>query len=549
MTGDESGETLLRALANARAEVERLEAELMDVGVITGAEPEDRYRILLENSADAIFIMDGDTFVDCNRATVEMFGFTDKNQLLEMHPSEVSPPHQPDGVPSYEKANSMLRLALRRGSHRFEWDHIRSNGETFPAEVLLTPISEAGRGKFHAVVRDITGRKELESQLRQSQKMEAMGRLAGGIAHDFNNLLMVINGNTERLLSTVGDDTDAAAHLRQITWAGQRATELTAQLLASSRRQVLQPAILDLNRITVRAHDLLRRLIGEDIELNTRPSEEPAMFKADPGLIEQVIINLATNAMDAMPDGGRLDLEVSVHDLDESTTVDCVDLPPARYARLRVTDTGAGMAPRVLEQAFEPFFTTKPIGEGSGLGLSMVYGIVQQSGGHVIIRSAVATGTSVEIWFPTVDKPATHSATAPEQECWNDEAVSGDETILVVEDDESVAAVILAMLSEVGYTVVTCQNGLEALEIFAERGEEVALILSDVVMPHMGGPELIKELAGQGPVPPVIFASGYTDDLLGSFDQLEFDATFLQKPFNRSTLLHAVRTKLDRPNG
>lgn len=545
MNNDWSDETLIRELAAARARVKQLENDLIGRGSGFFDHHPDRYRTLFENSADAILIIDGDTFTDCNQASVDMLRYDDRVQLLENHPSELSPPVQSDGRDSFEKANEMIQIALENGSHRFEWEHKRADGEIFPVEVLLTPLPNSGDSKLHVVWRDITERKKLESQLRQSQKMEAMGRLVGGIAHDFNNLLMVINGNSERLLESIDQDEKSVEEIRQIAWAGRRAADLTARLLASGRKQVLQPVFLDLNEITVRTHDLLRRLIGEDIELSTRPATQSAFVKADPGLIEQVIINLSTNARDAMPTGGSLDIEVSIHEIDESMIVDGLDLPPRRYARLRVTDTGEGMDDQVRERAFEPFFTTKPIGEGSGLGLSMVYGIVRQSGGHAIIRSDQATGTVVEIWFPTVDEPETAAVAETDEGCSDDEPSSSRETILVVEDDEAVSAVIKAMLTDEGYTVLACLSGLEALEVFADHRTEIRLVLTDVVMPHMGGPELIKNMANLGPVPPVIIASGYTADLLGTFDLLGFDAAFLQKPFDKSTLLGTVRAQLD----
>jgi PAS domain S-box-containing protein len=540
MADDRSEQTLIRELAAARALVEQIEAALIEHGSDSVKEREDRYRSLFENSADAILIIDGDMFIDCNQATVDMLHYDNKQQLLETHPSELSPPTQPDGQGSFEKANEMIRIAFEQGSHRFEWDHIRADGEVFPVEVLLTPLQNGDRTKLHVVWRDISQRRQLESQLRQSQKLEAMGQLAGGIAHDFNNLLMIINANSEKLLTAVDDDGDLAVAVRQIAWAGQRAAELTAQLLASGRKQVLKPATLDLNLVVAEAHSLLRRLIGEDVELVTHPAVTPVKFKADPGLIEQVIINLATNARDAMPTGGTLSLEVAEQKVDDSSSIEGLQLPSGRYAQLTVADTGTGMEAEIKERAFEPFFTTKPMGEGSGLGLSMVYGVVRQSGGYVVIRSEIGIGTRVMIWFPTVDEPVAEATVE------RDPARGGDETILVVEDDQSVSSIVEEMLSEAGYTVLMSRNGAEALELFNKRGTEIALIFTDVVMPHMGGPDLVRRIIEQGFKPPIIFASGYAHDLLSSFDQLEFDAGFLQKPFNRRTLLRSVRKYLDK---
>lgn len=384
---DDRNEEIVRLLAAARAEVKRLESELIRRGVVDDDEQPDRYRSIFENSADAVLIIDGDTFIDCNRATVEMLRYHDKQQLLETHPSELSPPVQRDGRNSYKKANEMIRIAFEKGSHRFEWDHRRADGEVFPVEVLLTPLPNSSGTKLHVVWRDITQRKELEAQLRQSQKMEAIGTLAGGIAHDFNNLLMIINnllmiinGNTERLLQADHPNPETEDVIRQIGWAGHRAAELTAQLLASGRKQVLQPAVLDLNRVAGNAHGFLRRLIGADIELVTLPTDAEVNFKADPGLIEQVIINLATNARDSMPDGGVLTIEVSLDEIKEPVSDDAIQIPPGLYARLTVSDTGIGMDDEALERAFDPFFTTKALGKGSGLGLSMVHGIGSSRG-------------------------------------------------------------------------------------------------------------------------------------------------------------------------
>lgn len=540
MESNRSDERLVNLLDAARDRVAKLEAELVTRGVITPEKPEESHRFFFENTADAIFIMDGDTFVDCNSATVQMFGFDEKEQLLEMHPSEVSPPLQPDGTPSYDKANEMVSTALQHGGHRFEWDHIRADGEIFPAEVLLTPITNTGVRTLHAVVRDISQRKELETQLRQSQKMEAMGRLAGGIAHDFNNLLMIINASVEKLLERNGNVDRETDTVRQIGWAGQRASELTGQLLAASRRQVLQPRVLDFNKVAEDAHGFLRRLIGENIELSTIPSPLPVRVKADPGLMDQVIINLATNARDAMPEGGTLTLEVTRRSLHAPITSKLLRLAAGNYVRFRVIDTGIGMQPDVLESALDPFFTTKAVGDGSGLGLSMVYGIIGQSGGQMEIRSDVGQGTTVEIWFPAVDEDVARTPVITDQD------LEGDETILVVEDDESVGVILAEMLTDAGYRVLFCSSGLEALNLWEERSSEIDLIITDVVMPHMGGPEFIRHVRSAGATPPVIFASGYTDNLLGSIDDLGFEAGYLQKPFNRPTLLRSVRNALTR---
>lgn len=526
-------------LARARARVRKIESALAELGGHGPQPPPDRYRALFENSADAILIIDGDTFVDCNQATVDMLRYDDKQQLLETHPSELSPPCQPDGRDSYEKANEMIRIAFEQGSHRFEWMHKRADGEVFPVEVLLTPLPGPDRTRLHVVWRDITDRKELESQLRQAQKMEAMGRLAGGIAHDFNNLLTIINGNAEKALRALAPTDDLSESLKRILWAGERAAELTNRLLTSSRRNVPQSTVLDLNEVTQRAHELLHRLLGENIVIRTVTTPAPLTFKADPGLIEQAIINLANNARDAMPDGGAVTLEVAEEVVVDRASSPGVSLDPGRYARLTVSDTGVGMDEATKEQAFEPFFTTKDVGKGSGLGLSMVYGIIRQSDGQIVIDSTPGAGTRVTIWFPAVDDAvaAPHSHSNPPR--------GGDETILVVEDDAGVAAVIEEILLDAGFTVLTCSNGAEALDRFTRQRGAIDLILSDVVMPQMGGPELVQRLKGLGKIPPVVFVSGYTDELLSSVDELGLDVSFLQKPFNRHNLLLTIRSALD----
>lgn len=539
LTRRRNRDALVDELARARARVRKIESALAELGGHGPQPPPDRYRALFENSADAILIIDGDTFVDCNQATVDMLRYDDKQQLLETHPSELSPPCQPDGRDSYEKANEMIRIAFEQGSHRFEWMHKRADGEVFPVEVLLTPLPGPDRTRLHVVWRDITDRKELESQLRQAQKMEAMGRLAGGIAHDFNNLLTIINGNAEKALRALAPTDDLSESLKRILWAGERAAELTNRLLTSSRRNVPQSTVLDLNEVTQRAHELLHRLLGENIVIRTVTTPAPLTFKADPGLIEQAIINLANNARDAMPDGGAVTLEVAEEVVVDRASSPGVSLDPGRYARLTVSDTGVGMDEATKEQAFEPFFTTKDVGKGSGLGLSMVYGIIRQSDGQIVIDSTPGAGTRVTIWFPAVDDAvaAPHSHSNPPR--------GGDETILVVEDDAGVAAVIEEILLDAGFTVLTCSNGAEALDRFTRQRGAIDLILSDVVMPQMGGPELVQRLKGLGKIPPVVFVSGYTDELLSSVDELGLDVSFLQKPFNRHNLLLTIRSALD----
>ncbi|MCZ7685960.1 MAG: ATP-binding protein [Sandaracinaceae bacterium] len=362
------------------------------------AEGPDPYRELFERSADAILIIEGETFVDCNEATVRMLRYESREQVLETHPAQLSPPTQPDGRDSYEKANEMIALAFQKGSHRFEWEHVRANGEVFPVEVLLTAVQRGDERILHVVWRDITERKQLEAHLRQSQKMEAIGKLAGGIAHDFNNLLVAIICHSELLHEALADRPELQEQVDEIRKAGDRAAALVRQLLTFGRKRELMPRVIDLNVVLGEMHKLLRRLIGEHVQLSTVLDDEPVLVMVDPVQVEQVVINLATNARDAMPRGGTLTIAVQRTVVSEGAGPP--ELEPGPYAVLAVSDTGVGMDEATAQRAFEPFFTTKELGEGTGLGLSTVYGIARQSGGTVQVSSRPGGGTTMEVLLP-----------------------------------------------------------------------------------------------------------------------------------------------------
>ena len=506
--------------------------------------PRDPYRALFEQSADAILIIDGDTFVDCNQATVDMLRYASKDELLRTHPSVLSPPTQPDGRSSFEKANDMIALAFERGSHRFEWDHVRADGEVFPVEVLLTPVPEGPRTLLHVVWRDITERKRLETDLRQAQKMEAIGKLAGGIAHDFNNLLVAIIGNSEILQEELAQEPERAELVDAIRLAADRASDLTRQLLAFSRKQVLQPKVIDLNRSIEELHKLLVRIIGERVTLDVRLHEEHVAIHADPGQLEQIVVNLVANARDAMPDGGRVLITTGIKEFDTGALDLQVDLPLGRYAHLVISDDGPGMSPDVADRVFDPFFTTKELHEGTGLGLSTVYGIVKQSQGDIFLRTEPGRGSAFEIFLPL-------SSQSPVDTAKESRAVRGDlggeETILVVEDEEVVSDLVAHVLGRSGYQVRLCRDGREALEAYRRDPAGVDLILTDVVMPGLGGPELIEALEADGHRPRVLFASGYMDGTLRRMEAWRGDFDLLAKPFSVSELLRRVRGALDRP--
>jgi PAS domain S-box-containing protein len=502
----------------------------------------DTYRALFEQSADAILIIDGDTFVDCNQATVELLRYASKEELLRTHPSELSPPTQPDGRDSFTKANEMIELAFQAGSHRFEWDHKRADGEVFPVEVLLTAVPHEGRTILHVVWRDITERKQLEAQLRQTQKLEAIGKLAGGIAHDFNNLLVAILGNAELLADQVRERPDLLELVDEVRAAADRAADLTRQLLTFSRGQVVRPRPIDLRATLQRLEKLLARLIGEDVELVTVHEQEGLVVRADPGQIEQVVVNLITNARDAMPEGGTVTLATREVEVDAGARGGPHALPPGRYAEMSVGDTGAGMSSDVAKKAFDPFFTTKPVGQGTGLGLSTVYGVLKQAGGEICIDSEPGHGTTVHVLLPLVDEPA--EATEPTSDGHPRPAGRG-ETVLVVEDEPAVTAFVVRLLLQSGYRVLCAANGREALEQYARHRDQVDLVFTDTIMPEMGGAELVERLREEQRPPKVLMTSGYVDSARVRATRLVSRAELLDKPYTPDELLRRVRQVLD----
>ncbi len=419
----------------------------------------------------------------------------------------------------------------------------RKDGTLYEEEAVISPVRDTGGEviNYVAVKRDVTNERRVEEQLRQAQKMEAVGRLAGGIAHDFNNLLTAITGYTDLLLMDLPEGGAAHREVLEIRKAGDRAASLTRQLLAFSRRQVLQPKVLDLNQVVMDMEKMLRRLIGENIELVTALADDLGYVKADPGQIEQVIVNLAVNARDAMPNGGKLILETSKMEIDESYAGRHDPVRPGSYAILAVTDTGIGMDEPTMSRLFEPFFTTKEVGKGTGLGLATVYGIVKQSGGYIWAYSEVGRGTTFKVLLPGEEAVAELG----EREVAYLYPSGGDETVLVVEDEKLVRDLVREILSQHGYHVLEASRGAEALEASGRHEGPIHLLLSDVVMPGMTGPELARRLTAHRPEMGVLFMSGYTDDAIlhhGVFDQGE---EFLQKPFTASALGAKVRKVLD----
>jgi PAS domain S-box-containing protein len=501
----------------------------------------DAYRELFERSADAILIIENERFVDCNEAAVRMLRHSSREAVLRTHPSELSPPTQPDGRDSFSKANEFIALAFERGSHRFEWDHVRADGEVFPVEVLLTAVQEPGRKVLHVVWRDISGRRALEEELRHAQKMESIGRLAGGIAHDFNNSLVVVEGYADLLSERVQDDPTSLEYVAHIRNAGEAAAALVSQLLTFGRKQRILPVILNLNDVVADVQELLRPLLGDRVDFTVDTPTEPICIKADEGQLKQVFMNLAANAHDAMPDGGRFSIKASVVQITGAHIGISASLDPGDYAVVTIGDTGVGMSPDVLEHAFDPFFTTKGVGEGTGLGLSTVYGIVTQCGGRVTLASTPDHGTTFKIYLPLSDDDVVRS---PQVSPSGQEEL-GTETILVAEDEAGVASLIVRALESRGYKVLLAEDGQEALDLYVENERGVSLILTDVMMPRMTGVDLVTELSRKGFSPTVLFMSGYTNHALTQMDGFSGEIDLVEKPFKPSELARRVRRAID----
>ncbi len=378
-------------------------------------------------------------------------------------------------------------------------------------------------------------------QLQQAQKMEAIGRLAGGVAHDFNNLLTVIRGYSELIVMTVDQTASVRAHAEEVLKAADRAKSLTSQLLAFSRKQVLDLRSVKLNEVVVNVEKLLRRLIGEDIQLVTVLAPDLASVKADPAQLEQVLMNLAVNARDAMPNGGTLTIKTADIELDETFTRHHLDFHPGQYSVLSVTDTGCGMDKVTLSKLFEPFFTTKAPGKGTGLGLSIVHGIVKQSRGHVLVSSAPGRGATFTIYLPCAEASAEALASPNPMPS----AASGSETVLVVEDEAQVRALECGLLKACGYTVLAAGHGEEALRICHEYSGPIHLLVTDLIMPYMNGRELAHQVVAIRPSTKVLYVSGYPDDILITAGVARSQEPFLQKPFASDALLRIVRNVLD----
>lgn len=511
-------------------------------------ESEERYRTILENIEDGYYEVDlPGNFTFFNDSLCKMLGYS-RDELLGTGNDRYT--DQENRKKLFQAFNSVYRTG--EPVKGFDWEVIRKDGKRVYGEVSVSLIrSSTGEPiGFRGIARDITERKRaekemaaLQEQLIQSQKMEAVGRLAGGVAHDFNNLLTVIKGYTQLSLLDLKENNPLWENIQEIQKATERATNLTRQLLAFSRRQILDPKVLDLNSLLRDTEKMLRRMIGEDIELVTRLSEGLGRVKIDPGQFEQVILNLAVNARDAMPSGGKFTIETANAQSDEGYALTHLGLIPGHYVRLSVSDTGVGMSREVQEKAFDPFFTTKEKGKGTGLGLSTVHGIVTQSGGKIWVYSEPGHGTTFKIYFPAIEEALDTLNVKNE----TDSLPRGSETILLVEDEPSVRDLANRLLKQQGYKVLEAAIGEEALRLAQDiTGERIHLLLTDVVLPQMSGKELADRLKTFRPDIKVLYTSGYTDYAVVHQGILNSGTHFLQKPFSLKALSQKVREALDK---
>ncbi len=496
-----------------------------------------RLASIIDSSEDAIIGkgLDG-TITSWNKGAERIYGYAPE-EVVGKHISILAPDDRPDEIPGILK-----KIARGESVEHYESVRVSKDGRRLNVSVTVSPLRDAS-GEIvgaSAIARDISAQRRAEDQLRQSQKMEAIGRLAGGVAHDFNNVLGIINACTEFLRDRADSSSESAVYIENIKKAAQRGAALTRQLLAFSRKQAVQPVILDLNDRLKDITKLLRPLMGDDVEILIVPRSHSAVVEADPGQLDQIVVNLAVNARDAMPHGGRFILETDVVELDQFFAEQHQPMSAGKYVMLAVSDTGSGMDGTVLSRIFEPFFTTKEPGKGTGLGLATVYGIAKQSGGHIWVYSEPGRGTTFKVYLPSAEhklKFALHAeaeAVVPKRQ---------GTTILLVEDDEMMRSLTRQLLLQQGYTVIEAVNGKAALDWAQSNPGEADLVLTDVVMPAMSGPELAERLTASQPALKVVYMSGYTGELMEASERLKH-GILLEKPFTRTALLNTLHKTL-----
>jgi PAS domain S-box-containing protein len=496
---------------------------------------------LLESASQAILSLDRDgRIVLANPKAAEMFGYP-LDELLGAQ-LEMLLPEGKRAVHNHQLVDYFQAPRTRPMGIGMDLSACRKDGREFPVEVSLSYI-ETEEGLFAiAFVNDISQRKHLEEQLLQAQKMDAVGRLAGGVAHDFNNMLTVVQGYTRMILDELSPVDPLRECADEIYRAADRASALTNQLLTFSRRQIIQPRVINVNTVVVHVEKMLRRLIGEDIDLHLHLASEVGNIRADPSHIEQAIVNLVVNARDAMPFGGRITIETSDITLDETYSRSHVGVQPGPFVMIAVSDTGQGMDAETRRRIFEPFFTTKGRGKGAGLGLTIVYGTVKQVGGDIWAYSEPGQGTTLKMYFPRVvdvveEEPHEESAPPPAE---------ADETILVVEDEKAVRDLTVRILRRLGYSVLVASGGEAAIEIAKSYEGKISLLLTDVVMPNMSGRQVADQLLALRPGLKTLYLSGYTDSTVVHHGVLEKGLDFLPKPFSRDVLAQKIREILAR---
>jgi hypothetical protein len=497
---------------------------------------EERYRLLFENSPSPKFLYDVETrrYLAVNSAAIAHYGYS-REEFMSMSLDDLRPAE--DVALLHRSLDAMKPGFNQPGAHR----HRKKNGKIIDVEITVHVFELNGRACALSVAVDTTERNRLEVQLRQAQKMEAVGRLAGGVAHDFNNLLSVILSYSKMLVDALEPGDPMRNDLQEIAHAGQRAADLTHQLLAFSRQQVLEPRVLDVNAVIRGVTNMLRRVVGEDVDLAVVDAPGVGAVTADPGQLEQVLMNLVNNARDSMPKGGKLTIETANVVLDDAYAASHPNVVAGPHVMLAVTDNGLGMNAATKEQIFEPFFTTKQAGCGTGLGLATVFGIVKQSGGNIWVYSEPGVGTTIKVYFPrTEGRPQAANASSSRAS-----HSRGTETILLVEDEERVRVLARVILERHGYRVLEAQSGGDALLICEQHSATIHALLTDVVMPRMSGRQLAERLGVLRPAMKVLYMSGYTDDSVVRHGVLESGVAFLQKPITPETLTRKLRDVLD----
>jgi PAS domain S-box-containing protein len=498
-------------------------------------------RQVLDTTPHLIFVKDWEgRYVLANAAVAEFYGTT-VEALIGKRDADFNPNQQE--IEQFLRDDRAV-MSTQQGTYIAEEPATCSKtGVTRWFQTVKVPLRgpNGTARQVLGVATDITQRKQLEEQFRQAHKMEAVGRLAGGVAHDFNNVLTVIRAQTEFLLADLPANDPRRSEVLEIQGAADRAAAFTRQLLAFSRRQLLQPEVLDLNQVITGMEMMVRRLLGEDVVLLSKLAPDIPRVWADPGQLQQVILNLAVNSRDAMPSGGTLLIETALVELDEYYPRQHPSAKPGVHVVLVVTDTGCGMDPATRSRIFEPFFTTKDPGKGTGLGLSTVYGIVKQSGGHIWVYSELGRGTTFKLYFPphygTIRSPAPERPTPPL-------ALGSGATILLVEDERPVRSTIRRLLERHGYQVLEASNGQDALDLVTSRAKEINLVLSDMVMPGMGGTELAGRVRAIAPTLPVVLMTGYTEEAITRAGDRPLDEPIIEKPFTLTTMLEKVNQAL-----